>query len=449
MKKVVLSLVLLSVVLLSAVGPGLPSNDIGFIKQFRLPAWKYIGFDLNINGSGQNLGYESWGDYQRRQNYSIQIDPSITQYVESESKIRSINFSVHDKFDYIDRYYSDANANYSEKQIDRENHLQVDAFLYQKIYTGSNYMNADVQYSYNYDHYYENKNEEDNFRRYWLGAQAGFGVGKVRNVTPVIRALRFKKRFQTTGKGTMDRQEVEALARVMAKYPGYNYVYDRSGKNFWDAAFNTLGDKMNALSGYETFMVTEAMTEEVGTRLQGSEVNANLYYGTAKYKSDWMWMDPVSYIGAQINSRAYNNISTGYQIGVEATIGYYIPTSDNEPFDTMLLCRMNTNHLLTITDRLLLTNSLTFVGQNIKYSGYGENKGFRLINDNKLSFYLENNLSIDLFVKGAFQRFDNGDDFFGNWLLYPSFYTESFVDQSEELASWDFGINMNYRFRTM
>lgn len=447
MKKVVLSLILLSAVLLSAVSPGLPSSDIGFIKQFRLPAWKYVGFDLNVNGSGQNLGYEGWGDYQRRQYYTVQVNPSVNQYIESESKIRSIKFSIVDKYDYVERYYS--HADYSEKEVERENHLQIDASFNQKSYTGSNYINADVQYSYNYDHYYENKHEEDNFKRYCLGAQAGFGAGKVRNVTPVIRALRFKKRFNSIGKETMGRQEVEALAKVMAKYPGYNYVYDRSGKNFWDAAFNTLGDKMNALSGYETFMVTEAMTEEVGTRLQGSEINANLYYGTAKYKSDWMWMGPVSYIGAQINSRAYNNISTGYQVGAEANIGYYIPTSDNEPFDNMFLCRLNTNHLLTITDRLLLTNSLTFVGQSVKYSGYGENKGFRLINDNTLSFYLENNLSIDLYVNGTFQRFDNGDDFFGNYLIYPDFYTESFVDQSRELASWDFGINLNYRFRTM
>ncbi len=72
MKKVVLSLLLLSAVLLSAVNPGLPESDLNIVKQFRLPAWGYEGYGLKISGIGYNKSYDV-GRYYREENqlYSL------------------------------------------------------------------------------------------------------------------------------------------------------------------------------------------------------------------------------------------------------------------------------------------------------------------------------------------------------------------------------------------
>lgn len=155
------------------------------------------------------------------------VSPAISQYVESEAKIRSIKLSAQNTFTYTDDYYG-SGSYYSNKVINRKNQLHLEARINQKNYNGTNYVNLEAGYSYdyyhvNYDEYYNNHNDsdEDNSKYYKLYLEGGFGLGKVRNVTPVIRALRFKKRFNSIGKGTMDRQEVEALARVMAKNPGY------------------------------------------------------------------------------------------------------------------------------------------------------------------------------------------------------------------------------------
>ena len=452
MKKVVLSLVLLSAVLLSAVQPGLPASDISFIKQFRLPAWKYDGYGFSISGMGYNKCYDA-GRYNRKESYDLTLNPNYQSRNESEGLISEYKIDLNGNFNY----YRKSRTDY--KNISRTITVNPILEFSRKYYQSSQgYVNlaATVNYGYNYKHgdnsyYYENF-ESDTVRHFTTNFLAGFGTGKVRDVTPVIRALRFRKRYNSLGKADISESEVKELAKVMSKYPGYKYVHERSGKNFWDAAFYSLGSKMDGLSGYQTFMITDALKEEVGTRLEGSEVNFNLQYTRYEANHDGIFADYVTAIaGPILNSRMYTNLSIKHQVGVELMAGFFFPTSDIKPFDNSFLGSFRLTQLYSLVDRILYNFDARFTIQNENY-GYSSNGGVVLEVFNNFSYYLEDNLYLSLNVDYLFQKFEHaiiGDIYYyEDYEFYSSDY--GFYDNIyEEFGQWNFGIDLNYRFRTM
>jgi len=446
MKKVVLSLMLLSAVLLSAVQPGLPSSDISFIKQFRLSAWKYEGYGFNIGGKGTNKYYNS-DEFRRSENYWINFSPNADFRIESEREISEVNFDLNGNFTY------NRSGDGNPTQINRWIELFPKLTMNRKNYnSNTNYINLESQVNYDYSHgnyaYYggwSNFKDETTTRLFQISNMVGFGLGKVRDVTPVVRALRVKQRFNSLGKGNLTDKQIGDLAKVMAKEPAYNYVYDRSRKKLWDNAFTAMGSGVDQLSVYETYMLAEAMNEDVGRRFEGSDINFNLQYTWNDVNMDGKYSDyVVAYGGPVIQARTYTNVSVGHQVGLELKGAYYIPTSDIEMFDSILKASINHNQLATITDRILYNFDVTFTVESEKY-GYYENSGVVLECLNKLSFYIENNLSLSLNADYRFQKFEHSTYSYDDYNYSADFYSAKF----SEYGWWDFGINMNYRFRTM
>ena len=447
MKEVIVGLFLVSFILLGAVNPGLPKDDLKFIKQFRLPAWKYSGFGLTLNGNGENTGFTIDNSYRRFENYGLILSPNVQGRRESETEILEYNGDLNMYYNYLRHYhyyYWDMG-----KRIERT--VNINPFFkatLKKYQYGNSYFNMETDLNYNYMHIYEDKYNENNDRSMSVSLTIGFGNGKVREVTPVIRALRFKQRYNSLGKDKLSQQEVADLAKIMAKYSGYNYTYDRSEKYFWNEAFSVLGDKITGLNGYETFMITDAMKEVVGTRLQGSEFNVNIKYIWMDYNGDYDFEDyTTAYIGLVMNARTYENLSVSHQAGFEIYIGYFIPTSDVEPFENMFNCWLNHNQLFTITDRLLYQVDFNFYGDIFTYSKISENKGIRLEALNNFSYYLENNLSLNLNADVHFQKYDHqiSDNSSGYYYYPPNYYYGTY----REYLWWDFGISLNYYFRKM
>lgn len=447
MKKELLVLLLLISVAICAFEPGLSDQDIHFIHDYRLPAWGYKGFGFNISGSGYNKGYEA-GDFYRHEQYSVYLDPSFDMRNESENDITKLEFNLNASYNYFRNP-----GYYRGSDISRSVNLQPSFSMAKKKYKDSTkYTHFEALVNYNYvfrnDDYNNSwySNSEVNDRTLDTAFLAGFGSGMVRDVTPVIRALRFKQRYNSLGKGSLTDQEISKLAEVMAMYPGYSYVYDRSGKEFWNSAFNSLGNKAVGLNGYETFFITEAMQEEVGKRLEGSEFNLNLQYSRTDFNANGNYYDLVlAYFGPVLQAKLYSNVSIGHQVGMELIAGIYFPSSDIKPFDSMNLSKLSHSQLITITDRLLYNFNGVFTVQKTTYA-YDTNSGiaFEIFND--FSFYIENNLSLSLSLDYLYQKFEHGtftdDDYYNyNQNYYNGLYTE--------FGEWDFGLSLNYRFRSM
>jgi len=191
---------------------------------------------------------------------------------------------------------------------------------------------------------------------------------------------------------------------------------------------------------YETLFLTDIMGEQVGTRLEGKDININLQYVWNEINNDGTSNDQTfSYIGQVAQARSYNNVSTGYQLGFEFLGAFYLPSSKIKAFDNMAIVKLKHNQLATITDRILYNLDVTYTLQFQKY-GNSENKGMILECFNVVSYYIENNLALTLNVDYRFQQFDHGTNEF-NYDFYAAQY--------KEYGMWNFGFGLNYRFMSM
>ena len=118
-------------------------------------------------------------------------------------------------------------------------------------------------------------NENRNINDIQLGI--GYGIGRLRNVTPVIQALRIRERLSALNKNIeLTNQDIERLAQHLAKVSGYHRIFDRYDKYFW----RDLADiaNMSELSAFEQFYIRDALLERIGQRYHGWIISAGLNF---------------------------------------------------------------------------------------------------------------------------------------------------------------------------
>mgnify|MGYP000337876300 CR=1 FL=1 len=66
-----------------------------------------------------------------------------------------------------------------------------------------------------------------------LYVTVGVGLGRARNVAPLIRAQRLSERLKAIGRAPLSPAEIQEVARVLATEHGYRAVYERPDRSFW------------------------------------------------------------------------------------------------------------------------------------------------------------------------------------------------------------------------
>lgn len=449
MKKVALSLLLLSAVLLNAVQPGLPASDVKFVNEFRLPAWKSMYFDLTLYGSARNSGisnkdYEQeQSEFIRQENFYLNLSPKLKFRSESENNITEIKGELYSRFSYNSSKDKD---DHPQMDIDRMIVLKPELTFSNKGYSSNgDFINLGGSINYDYGYFYMNEENEDIERYAVINAILGYGNGKVRDVTPIIKALRFNKRYSSLGKGQFNDNEIGEIAKVISMVPVYYETYDRASKYFWEEMYKAANGKMEGLSGYQTFMVMNGLGDLSGERLEGNDISANARY---------IWMDENDNTSGHFQNgnseyrygvfapyllgRYYSNRSIDYQIGFEAEASYQIPTSDKELFEQNILVRLNHNELYCITDRILYIGNATFLYQDRKFEKKDIVQKYEASFKNNFTYYLEDNFSLKLDADVIWDKTERVEE---------NSYTVT--DISTEQLTWVFGVSLNYRFRTM
>jgi len=447
MKKTVLSLLLLSAVLLSAVQPGLASSDVKFIKEFRLPAWKTMYFNLNLYGGASNKAIsnkdyeEGQSSFNRTSGLSLNFMPEIEYMSESENKITDLTCGLDSRI----HYNSSKNKEYSpQMDIARYVKLKPVVTFSNKYYqTKGDFIKIGGSLSYDYDYSYRDKNSEVIDRNANIEAIVGYGNGKVRNVTPVIRALRFNKRFRSLGKGQFTDREIGEIAKLVSKRSVYYNTFDEGSKYFWDEMYKAANGKMEGLSGYETFMVMNGLNDLSGNRLEGSELSANARYiwldqnyNGPGYSQNENKEERYGIFAPYLLGRYYSNLSIDYQVGFEAEGSYQIPTSEKELFEQYYFVRLNHNELYCITDRFLYLGNVSFLYRDLKTDKDDTEVRYEASFRNDFTYYLEDNISLNLGADLVWNKSEFVDK-------------DSEIDRSSENLLWSLSFSLNYRFRTM
>jgi len=447
-----------------SVGFSNPEN-IDPILDYRLPDWQYSNFylDFDASSSGSYLKYDM--DEQRSKRGNVGLIPSYNYYKESEDRIVQFNSSVGVGYSTRKQVTNSSISNSTENEL-RVNSLDAVINLNASI---REYLSGEIFLYGNgnlmYDHY-GNKNEEKTDgtldakvvryeRQFSVRPQLGIGFGRIRNITPVIRAVRLQERLGALGGNVnFTGDDVLAAADQFAKYNGYQRTYDRPEKNFWSDMDDATSASLGTLSAFDMLYLTDVFDEAVGSRFEGWEVTAGAEFD---YKNNLvreerpLMTDPVSRnhnisktLGAFMSGRWYKNTSLDQQWGIVADLGLSYPLNDAGQGFSELKRRTElsaeVNWLWTITDRILLETSLQELYTRNKISRTGFTGG-QADEFSEWRNFLSLNVAVNYFIENQMQL---------NFSAGPNLQHRGDTENNDALGSrifnWQANVGLRYYF---
>lgn len=412
---------------LSLASISLSQTSIGFqnpgntkpLLDYRLPTWGYRTLSAGFSFSGD----KNYNDY-RHQNsdyssLSFSLNSNYACYRESEKNILQFGLYL---YGYLNRdatednnEQTDHNHNVLEKRFDSDyriylgiNHyVTPNSFLtfwassdgsYWERDTETRNTDAGLELGYEWD--------GDLDRNYEAEGRIGYGIGRVRNVTPVLRALRLNERLAALQKErSLNPDEIAEMAQTLAKRSGYLSVYDRSSKYFWPDVLKPLATQ-GALSPFDIFYLTEILSENIGARYEGWDASAGIDY-------QYQWQDRVDArsktLGLFLKTRYFHNLSLSRQIRFDGDFIWYKPFLNEENWHPDRLLTLQGNYLWNLADRVLWDSWINFTDdfskreQNSKTS-YLISRGITL--QTSLSYFIENNLTFSASINLGWVDYD-------------------------------------------
>jgi hypothetical protein len=224
-----------------------------------------------------------------------------------------------------------------------------------------------------------------------VDVRLGVGVGRVRVVTPVIRALRVRERLRTVDSGVrLSDDRVQSAARQLARRPGYEAVYDRPDKTFWRDFFEAAGGADH--TPFKTFYVADVLREPIGVRREGTELqigplgsyNRRLERQEENGRLQERDFQSDSRIGGFVRGRWYRNVTLQHQLGADLNASYAIEDglstvvegqwlwvlADRIRLDTRLqnYFRYQDDEQRNVNQHTLSSNLLIFVENSLSFS---------------------------------------------------------------------------------
>jgi hypothetical protein len=103
------------------------------------------------------------------------------------------------------------------------------------------------------------------------------------------------ERLQALGRPALSRRQLRAVAEVLARQAGYDAVYDRPDRRFWqDVLEPIVGGE--PLSVAEVFYLRDVMLEDLGPRRQGQRLELSALRAWVRGFRDYQVDDPRGYV---------------------------------------------------------------------------------------------------------------------------------------------------------
>lgn len=293
------------------------STDFKYLINYRLPEWGYSNFSIesgNLNASGsyydqsfqRNIfGASSYSKSERtnsKEDILFSILPSYEIFRQSEQRTLSLNTSILVSSNYEKRVSDEERINYEsntvyggdEKEqkkgvsytlkLNNVEYYSDDHFIISNLFT-------DISFSrsrFDSDSYFSSNNsntDSDNKRKIvskdrWItfNPTLGFGFGRLRNVTPILRGIRLNERYKELGNKSLLASEIRNTAVRFTRVDGYQKTKDRFLKSFWGDMNSSLDGKLNTLDTFDIFYLNDVFNESLGSRLEGYQVSITVDY---------------------------------------------------------------------------------------------------------------------------------------------------------------------------
>jgi hypothetical protein len=328
----------------TSVGFSAP-DDIGLLLDYRLPDWGYRVWDLGFDfrgGGRQDVNDTGYFDFA--------IGSSLDMYGESEQKVWQLNSRMRGAFNRQDYDYDDDTRNGYRWLLYGE--FVSGGSLRRYISTTISYaVRAAGQVRYRESVIRQGTDRHSTIDRLFDGElAAGVGLGRVRNITPLLRAQRLSERLRTLGRRPLSDHEIRRLAEVLARESGYRTVFDRGNKDFWRDVFNTFNPD-EPLTPYEILYLSEVLAEDIGGRLEGSQVSLSGVVSRRTNDSD------ETNLGPELRLDWSHNFDLAHQLSLMMS-GQYLWEVDRPGRLDAGRADLHITYLWALADRVLWTNSV-------------------------------------------------------------------------------------------
>lgn len=309
------------------------------VRAYRLPTWHWSTWTLSANGRAHRRSVDrelSTGESEStRYRTGVSLRPAYRSLWEGEERTASLRVSPGLTLNRrgTERYSS----NTSDREFDRRTDVVVlpARGALREYVRNQTFLFVKGQGQFRYDRLHtegvgQTEDSETSIgSELALNARFGVGVGRVRVVTPVIRALRVRERLSAVAPGkTMSPNQVQTAAHQLARRPGYQAVYDRPDKFFWRDFFSQVG--LGSPSTFDLFYVADVLREPVGLRREGAELQfgplGSYEYQLRRHEEDGQLENRDRRIQRGLEGfaegRWYHNVTHRHQFGVEANVDY-------------------------------------------------------------------------------------------------------------------------------
>ncbi|MBN2091571.1 hypothetical protein JW964_18300 [candidate division KSB1 bacterium] len=397
---------LLSTIILAQTSIGFKNkHHIKPISDYRLPQWGYS--TILLDGWGMTKSSYNESNHGKADNFEYQLlmKPSLLGYHESENYIQ--NYQVNLSLDNHYKTYQinpklDSNAMRENREMKYDITLDLKGSRKQ-YFLHEGFLLIDGTYNYIYqDHKTKEKTAENetDYRGiandYKADIKLGIGFGRIRNISPLIRALRWRERFEALRDSfVITDDKIQLVGQEFSKISGYEVIYDRKEKYFWNNLFNHI-DPNQSLTPFETFYLTDVLYENIGERFEGWEISAALDKMTSKYKAE--------NIGGIMKVEWYKNLSLENQLNMTSSVSYQKNEYKNKSvtLTQQIIFEYHTsvNYLWLLTDRIYWNSRIDhqyfhWRDQNQSpvgfYNKYYKRNIYKF--SSRLSYYIENGMN--------------------------------------------------------
>jgi len=385
------------------------------MMKYRLPDWGYQVFSLdgNLNGNGQIQYIDGYEEPNSSYDHTLDgfIRANFTKYAESELRLFDLKSFL--QFDINSQKQKDTYNRNSTKQFGLVINGTMDYYNWKSAederFTLQNF-GVDFQYKPSFttgefNNVFDYNDEQNQFDYatldYSVKYAFGFGKGRIRNVTPVIYAIRFQERSEYAGlTSSTNLETLQSLAQQFSKFDGYTKTGFRNEKFFWNDVNRIAGIENNS-SAFATNYVQESIFETIGVRKEGrrSSVKAGIeFLGNHQYilkstSNSNFYREVANHSIYSINGNfeKYSNKSLNTQIGHE--VGFDVSLWDlsskySQDFIDYSITSLfyKYDYLKQLADRMVFQLSNTVTGQ-VAGDRYYDSTNFALMNSLNTNIY--------------------------------------------------------------
>ncbi len=248
------------------------------------------------------------------------------------------------------------------------------------------------------------------FQNYNFGL--GIGVGKMRNVTAVVSAVRFQQRLKQLNllKGDLSESTIEDLAQQFYREGYYGDVYVRPDKYFWQNVQNALardGVSLAGLNQYSDSYLREVPNELRFMRREGAVAGVQLQ---VDYSNQFQTISPGVWNMAEAlytMGNAYAQYSHQLNLNSQLAFGISLSGGPNIVKDSQMRQQYtgsaNVAYDYELTDRIVLAAyddfGLLFINMADKARSLSDNLGA------SINYFVEDHISLS--ASYSWDYFDN------------------------------------------